>query len=97
MTTLRLRRLLVIAIPIPLWLLLAYVLFAPLVQDLSGPLPGGADAILDSWYFKEIQVSLWNGHNQLFTSAMNAPKAHNVRWNTDLMIPACLPSPKPAV
>lgn len=44
----RISRWAVAAIPVPLWLLLTYVLFAPLLHDLSGPLPGGADSVLYS-------------------------------------------------
>lgn len=83
----------VAAIPVPLWLLLTYVLFAPLLHDLSGPLPGGADSVLYSWYFKEIQTSLWNGHNPLFSTAMNNPTGLNVMWNTAIILPAFLMTP----
>ncbi|WP_157695123.1 hypothetical protein [Nakamurella panacisegetis] len=93
MTVVRLRRSLLAAIPVPLWLLLTYILFAPLLRNLSGPLPGGADSILYSWYFKEIQVSLWNGHNPFFTTAMNAPTGLNIMWNTAIILPAFLMTP----
>ncbi len=90
---LRISRWAVAAIPVPLWLLLTYVLFAPLLHDLSGPLPGGADSILYAWYFREIQVSLWNGENPFFSTAMNAPTGLNVMWNTAIILPAILMTP----
>jgi hypothetical protein len=91
--TLRISRWAVAAIPVPLWLLLTYVLFAPLLHDLSGPLPGGADSILYSWYFKEIQTSLWNGHSPFFSTAMNYPTGLNLMWNTAIILPAFLMTP----
>lgn len=91
--TRRIPRWLVAALPVPLWLLLLYILFAPLLRDLGGPLPGGADSILYSWYFKDIQVSLWNGRNPFFTTAMNAPTGLNLMWNTAIVLPAFLMTP----
>ena len=93
MTKVRLRRSLLAAIPVPIWLLLTYIMFSPLLRDLNGPLPGGADSILYSWYFKEIQVSLWNGHSPFFTTAMNAPTGLNIMWNTAIILPAFLMTP----
>ena len=92
-TMVRFRRWSLAAIPVPLWLILTAVLFAPLLRDLNGPLPGGADSILYSWYFKEIQESLWSGHSPLFTTAMNAPTGLNIMWNTAIILPALLMTP----
>ncbi|MET3806741.1 hypothetical protein ABIB25_003761 [Nakamurella sp. UYEF19] len=89
----RMRRRLLAAIPVPIWVVLLFVLFGPLLRDLNGPLPGGADSVLYSWYFKEIQVSIWHGENPFFTTAMNAPTGLNVMWNTAIILPALLMTP----
>lgn len=89
----RIRRWLPALLPLPLWLLLTYVLFAPLIKDMTGPLPGGADATLYAWYFKEIQVAVWNLHNPFFTTDMNAPIGLNLMWNTAILLPAFLMTP----
>ena len=93
-TMVRLRRSLLAAIPDPAVVAAdLHPVRAACSAILNGPLPGGADSILYSWYFKEIQVSLWSGHSPFFTTAMNAPTGLNIMWNTAIILPAFLMTP----